>query len=91
MDNELTSLFESYESDFQALITTVKEKLDGEAKEQRGEQRKATLRRVDLELDEADEMVSQMEIEIQGMPQSIKARYQTKVRTCKTELSRLKK
>lgn len=91
MDNEPTALFESYENDFQTLIATVKEKLDGDAKEQRGEQRKATLRRVDMELDEADEMVSQMEIEIQGMPQSIKSRYQTRAKNCKAELNRLKK
>jgi len=36
MDNEPTALFESYENDFQTLIKTVKEKVDGEAKEQRG-------------------------------------------------------
>jgi len=35
--------------------------------------------------------VSQMEIEIQGMPQSIKSRYQTKTKSCKAELNRLKK
>lgn len=36
MDNEPTTLFESYESDFLALINGVREKLEGEAKEQRG-------------------------------------------------------
>ena len=36
MDNEPTTLFESYESDFSALINGVKEKLEGEAKDQRG-------------------------------------------------------
>ncbi|KAF8530702.1 vesicle transport v-snare protein vti1 [Gautieria morchelliformis] len=91
MDNEPTTLFESYEGDFQTLINGVRDKLEGEAKEQRGEQRKATLRRVEMELDEADEMVSQMEIEIQGMPQSIKSRYQSRVKNSKAELARHKK
>ena len=57
----------------------------------RAEDRKAVLRRVDMELDEADEMVSQMEIEIQGMPPSIRPSYQTRLKTAKTELARFKK
>jgi vesicle transport through interaction with t-SNAREs protein 1 len=32
-----------------------------------------------------------MEIEVQGMPQSIKPQYQTRIRSAKTELSRFKK
>lgn len=44
-----------------------------------------------MELDEADEMVSQMDIEIQGIPQSIRAQYQTRMRDAKAELSRYKK
>ena len=44
-----------------------------------------------MELDEADELVSQMEIEIQGMPQSIKPQYSTRVKSAKAELSRYKK
>ena len=75
------------------------------------EQRKATLRRVEMELDEADEMVrpfkhtlhnaetspylftqvSQMEIEIQGMPQSIRTSYHSRVKSAKADLARYKK
>lgn len=44
-----------------------------------------------MELDEADEMVSQMEIEIQGMPQSIKSKYQLRAKTNKTDLNKYKK
>ncbi|KAG6857331.1 hypothetical protein H0H87_005634 [Tephrocybe sp. NHM501043] len=44
-----------------------------------------------MELDEADEMVSQMEIEIQGIPQSIRADYRTRLRTAKAEVARYKK
>jgi vesicle transport through interaction with t-SNAREs 1 len=36
MDNEPTTLFESYEGDFLTLINGVRDKLEGEAKEQRG-------------------------------------------------------
>ena len=58
MDNSPTSLFDSYESDFQTITASIQEKLEVDAMTQKGEQRKATLRRVEMELDEADEMVS---------------------------------
>ena len=50
MDNSPTALFDSYAQDFQQLITSVREKL--EAPSTNGEQRKASLRRVEMELDE---------------------------------------
>lgn len=73
------------------------------------EQRKAALRKVDLELDEADELVrctfhhtlfplmydfrqiSQMEIEVQGIPQSLRSLYQGRVKAAKADLQRFKK
>ncbi|ELU40234.1 vesicle transport v-snare protein vti1 [Rhizoctonia solani AG-1 IA] len=89
MDNSPTALFDSYAQDFQQLINSVREKL--EAPTTNGEQRKAALRRVEMELDEADEMISQMEVEIQSMPQSLRGTYNTRVRGLKTELARWKK
>lgn len=91
MDNSPTTLFDSYEQDFRQTIESVRAKLDGDTKDERGEQRKAALRRADMELEEADEMVSQMEIEIQGIPQSIKPQYQTRLRAAKADLTRFKK
>ena len=57
MDNSPTALFDSYEQDFKQIILAIREKLEGDAKDVQGEQRKAALRRVEMELDEADEMV----------------------------------
>ena len=57
MDNSPTALFESYEQDFEQVIASVREKLDADGPGMRGEERKASLRRVEMELDEADEMV----------------------------------
>ncbi|KAK0453608.1 vesicle transport v-SNARE protein N-terminus-domain-containing protein [Armillaria borealis] len=91
MDNSPTSLFDSYEQDYRQLIDALRPKLEGDDKSENAEQRKATLRRAEMELDEADEMVSQMDIEIQGIPQSIRAQYQTRMRDAKAELSRYKK
>ncbi|EIN08659.1 V-snare-domain-containing protein [Punctularia strigosozonata HHB-11173 SS5] len=90
MDPSPTALFDSYESDFQQIVSSIRDKLANDANAG-GESGKAALRRVEMELDEADEMVSQMEIEIQGIPQSIRPSYQTRVRTSKQTLATLKK
>ncbi|KAF8913797.1 vesicle transport v-snare protein vti1 [Gymnopilus junonius] len=90
MDTSPTALFDSYEQDFRQFIETIHEKLqanDGTDKEQR----RSTLRRVEMDLDEADEMVSQMEIEIQGVPQSVRAQYHLRLRAAKDDLSKHKK
>jgi vesicle transport through interaction with t-SNAREs protein 1 len=36
MDNSPTSLFDSYEQDFKQIISSIKEKLEGDAKDQQG-------------------------------------------------------
>ncbi|KDQ49601.1 hypothetical protein JAAARDRAFT_42714 [Jaapia argillacea MUCL 33604] len=88
MDNSPTALFDSYEQDFQQIIQSIREKVEGDGQ---GEQRKAALRRVEMELDEADEMISQMEIEIQGIPQSLKPSYTSRLRASKASLTQYKK
>ncbi|KAJ3567789.1 hypothetical protein NP233_g6131 [Leucocoprinus birnbaumii] len=91
MDTSPTALFDTYEQDFNQFIESIRDKLEGSGRDEVGEQRKATLRRVEMDLDEADEMVSQMEIEIQGIPQSIRSAYHTRLRTAKTSLTTYKK
>jgi len=91
MDPSPASLFDSYEQDFQQILQSIRDKLEGDGTDQRGEQKKAALRRVEMELDEADEVVSQMEIEIQGIPQSIRPQYQSRIRSSKADLARYKK
>ncbi|KAI1791446.1 vesicle transport v-snare protein vti1 [Ganoderma leucocontextum] len=91
MDNSPTALFDSYESDFKQIVHSIRDKLEGDAKDVQGEQRKAALRRVEMELDEADEMIAQMEIEIQGIPQSIRPSYQARIKASKADLTRYKK
>jgi len=90
MDTSPTALFESYEQDFRQLIEAVQEKLKDNGGDEK-EKRKSNLRRVEMELEEADEMVSQMEIEIQGIPQSVRAQYHTRLRSAKADLSKHKK
>ncbi|KAF9642719.1 V-snare-domain-containing protein [Thelephora ganbajun] len=91
MDTSPTTLFNNYEQDFQQIIESIRDKVEENSKSEGVEQRKTALRRVEMELDEADEMVSQMEIEVQGMPQSIKPQYQARIKSAKAELTRFKK
>ncbi|KAJ3807002.1 vesicle transport v-snare protein vti1 [Lentinula aff. lateritia] len=85
------NLFDAYHSDYQHLIGSVRNKLEKDAQEQQGEQRKATLRRVEIELDEADDIISQLEIEIQGIPASIRPQYTNRLKQAKLDLNRYKK
>ena len=57
MDNSPTQLFNSYEQEFNHIISSIRQKLEGDTQNDSGEQRKAALRRVEMELDEADELV----------------------------------
>ncbi|KAK7445127.1 t-SNARE VTI1 [Stygiomarasmius scandens] len=91
MDSTPAALFESYHQDFEHIIRSVKQKLEKDVKEQRGEQRKATLRRVELDLDSADDLISQLEVEIQGIPASIRPQYTSRAKEAKADLQRCKK
>jgi len=91
MDLTPTALFDSYEQDFQHVIQSIREKVEGAGKDQKGEQRKAALRKVEIELDEADDIISQLEIEIQGIPQSIKSQYAPRLKQAKSDLTKYKK
>ncbi|PFH45696.1 hypothetical protein AMATHDRAFT_51524 [Amanita thiersii Skay4041] len=91
MDASPTTLFESYEQDFRHILLGIREKLEGHGREQRGEQRKAALRRVEIELDEADDIVSQLEIEVQGIPKSVRGQYTPRLKQAKAELLKYKK
>ncbi|KAF8058530.1 vesicle transport v-snare protein vti1 [Lyophyllum atratum] len=88
MDQTPTALFDSYELDFRHIVEGIKDKLESSGT---GEQRKAALRKVEIELDEADDIVSALEVEIQGIPQSIKSQYLSRLKQAKADLTRFKK
>lgn len=86
----MSELFDSYASDLQQLKDGIRQKLD-QAKSQNGEAKKSTLRRAEMELEEADEVISQMDIEVQGFPQSVRSRYSVQIRGFKQEVQNLNK
>ncbi|WWD04345.1 hypothetical protein V865_002414 [Kwoniella europaea PYCC6329] len=91
MDNSPTALFENYDEDFKQLLASLKGKLEGDVKQLKGEQRKSALKKVSEELDEAEEIVAQMEVELPSMPLSIRQTYQGRLATSKQGLEKVKK
>ncbi|SCV67691.1 BQ2448_5302 [Microbotryum intermedium] len=54
---QMTQEFRTYEGEYDAVKQSVRTKIDQDLATQRGEQRKATIRRINMELEEADEIV----------------------------------
>ncbi|KAG0039349.1 hypothetical protein BGZ82_008678 [Podila clonocystis] len=89
MDAGGSELFESYEQDFEAIKVSITERLNASGS-QSGEVKKQTLRAADREIDEANEILQQMEMELLNLPQGSKTRLQARLRGYKSELERLK-
>ncbi|KAL1744043.1 hypothetical protein HDZ31DRAFT_64455 [Schizophyllum fasciatum] len=91
MSTEVT-LFESYEQDYSALLASIQSKLAA-ASSQPIEQRKASLRRAELDMDEADDMLSHLEELLAHIPQTQRAKpaLVSRVRAAKTNLAACKK
>lgn len=86
----MTELYSSYTSDHDQLLSSIQSTLESVISA-KGEAKAAALRRADMEADEAEEILAQMELEVQGMPQAIKPRYQVELRGKKAELEGLRK
>ncbi|EPQ25812.1 uncharacterized protein PFL1_06679 [Pseudozyma flocculosa PF-1] len=85
----MSDLLSSYSSDLSTLVSSVRSKVD--SLPAGGEPRKASLRRLDMELEECGEILSQMELEISSFPQSVRSRYMVELRGQKGEVEALKR
>lgn len=85
----MADLFESYSSDFEQLLSSIRGHLTKTLPSQSGEARKSTLRRCEMELDEAEEILSQMDVEVQGFPQSVRSKYGVTMRGFRGELQKV--
>ncbi|KAK3811851.1 MAG: t-SNARE [Benniella sp.] len=84
-----SELFESYEQDFEAIKVSINERITASGS-QTGEIKKQTLRAVDREIDEANEILQQMELELLNLPQATRTRLQTRFRGYKADMERLR-
>ncbi|KAG9301671.1 hypothetical protein G9A89_016742 [Geosiphon pyriformis] len=86
-----SELFESYEQDFNLVAQAISEKIYNKIPNQTGEERKTTAHGADREIEEAEEILGQMEMEILNLPQSSRPRLQAKLRAYKSNLDKLKR
>lgn len=85
----MTDLFESYASDFAQLRQSIENRLAVDFSSMSAETRRSALRHADAEAEEAGELVSQMEIEVQSFPSAVRDRYVAELRALKHSLEKL--
>ncbi|CAG8536444.1 15917_t:CDS:2, partial [Acaulospora colombiana] len=91
MDITRSELFEQYEQDFEQISQSILQKINVTLPSQSGEKRKATTRAAEREIEEAEEIVAQMEMEVMNLPTATRARLQAKVRVYKSNVEKLKR
>ncbi|POY72430.1 hypothetical protein BMF94_4256 [Rhodotorula taiwanensis] len=84
-----TSVFAEYETDLQTLQASISSRLEGDAVRLRGDERQSTFRRIERELEEADEIIEQMAVEAQTADRD-KADLQAKLRAHRNALAQRK-
>ncbi|KAK6359487.1 hypothetical protein TWF696_000643 [Orbilia brochopaga] len=90
LDSEPGSeLFASYEDDFKLVQADITQKLEQIA-ELSGEPKKAAIRAAQRAVEEADEIISQMRIEVQNIPTNIRSKFSPRVRNYDHDLDRHK-
>jgi vesicle transport through interaction with t-SNAREs protein 1 len=80
-----TELFASYEADFKLVFADITQKLS-ELTELTGEARKAAIRAAERSVDEADEIIAQMQLEINNIPSNAKTKPRQRLRNYTTDL-----
>ncbi|KAL2915280.1 t-SNARE VTI1 [Polyrhizophydium stewartii] len=85
------SIFETYEREFRALADDVGKKISGPFAAAAGDQRKLIQNQLLRELEEADEIIGQMEMELVSLPAGQRSSLSPRVQQYKEELKRFKK
>ncbi|KAG0202493.1 hypothetical protein BGX28_005014 [Mortierella sp. GBA30] len=92
-----SDLFESYEQDYEAIKVSINERIKDSAGQSGGmsfnicfQPRKVTLRAADREIEEAGEILQQMELELLNLPQGSRTRLQARLRGYKADQDRMK-
>ncbi|KAK9710052.1 t-SNARE VTI1 [Basidiobolus ranarum] len=89
--SENLELFESLEQEYTALSISISRKLNVSIPEQFGEVQKASIQATGRELEEAGEIIGQMEMELFNLPQNLRTRHQVRLKNYRNELGTLKK
>ncbi|KAJ2695981.1 Vesicle transport V-snare protein [Coemansia sp. IMI 203386] len=84
-----SDLFDSYESEYIALIHSVRQRLESQLPMLGGQERHALLQTTDRELVEACELAEQLEVELLSLPGPQRTRAGPRIRQYKTEVNKL--
>ncbi|KAJ3115118.1 hypothetical protein HDU96_001177 [Phlyctochytrium bullatum] len=86
-----SEIFETYEKEYATLHDSIQRKITQQIPAADPDKRKLLISQAQRELEEADEIISQMEMEIISLPQGIKSQLQPKVKAYKDEIKKAKK
>jgi len=86
-----SELFEQYQTEYNNLTAAVSRKINSQIPTLTGDKKKEVVRAAERELDEADEILDQMDVELRGLPASTRAKLQQRFKTFKSDLSQLRK
>ncbi|KAJ1882196.1 Vesicle transport V-snare protein [Coemansia sp. RSA 1722] len=84
-----SDLFDSYESEYTALIHSVRQRLEAQLPMLGGQERHALLQTTDRELVEAYELAEQLEVELLSLPGPQRTRAGPRIRQYKAEVNKL--
>jgi len=86
-----STLFETYEGDYNTISNSLSRKINSQIPSLSGEAKKEAIRAAQREIEEADELIDQMDVELRSLPQATRARLQPRFRNYKSDLAKLKK
>ncbi|WFC98237.1 hypothetical protein MYAM1_000962 [Malassezia yamatoensis] len=87
----MAELFESYYTDFSQLLRKAEERISTDVNKLSASARRSALQEAEAEMEEAQDLLVQMEIEIQSFPQSVRDRYTSQLGSSKQGLESLRR
>ena len=82
----MADLFESYAADLSQLHQSSASHIDTARSPSSPEERRSALTRAQEDAAEADELLGQMDVEVQGFPQSVRGRYASQLRELRAKV-----
>lgn len=86
-----SELFENYETEFSNILTKVSTKINSQIPNFSGEQRKAAVRTASKDIERAEDLLREMEIETRSAPPTYRTKMSTRLRGYQTELQKMKR
>lgn len=85
-----SELFENYEFDFNNTLSTIK-KLNAQIPNYNGEQKKAAIRSAEKEIEKADELLQEMEVETRNAPPAFRSKLQAKLTRYHNDIDKIQR